>query len=79
MPTEAITRAPAMTAAWTAAPATPPDAEGTSTVSPGRIAATLVTIDHAVETTHCAAAAGTNSSSPRSGMIARAGTAARSA
>jgi len=46
-PADAITRAPAITAACTAAPATPPEAEGTSTVSPGRTRATLTTIDQA--------------------------------
>ena len=73
-PTDAITRAPAIRAAWTAAPATPPDADGTSTVSPARRAATETTIDQAVETTHWAAAAVTTSSAERSGSTARAGT-----
>ena len=64
-----------MRAACTAAPETPPEADGTSTVSPGRTPATLTTIDQAVLTTHRAAAAITKSSLPRNGITARSGTA----
>jgi hypothetical protein len=78
-PTDAITIAPASFAACTAALATPPDADGTRTASPGLTPATLATIDHAVLTAHWAAAAGTKSSSLRSGMTARAGTRTSSA
>ena len=78
-PTVAITRAPTWRRHCTAALATPPDADGTSTVSSACTAATVRTMLQAVETTHCAAAAGTKSSAEPSAISARAGTRTRSA
>lgn len=72
-PTLAITLAPAMRAHWTRAPATPPEAEGTSTVSRGRISASPVTILQAVLTATRDEAAIGAWSSESSGMSRRAG------
>ena len=74
VPAVATTVAPASFAHWTRAPATPPEAEGTSTRSPGRTSASRLTMCHAVLTTHCPAAMASGSSSGSRGTTTSAGT-----
>ena len=74
MLTVATTVAPASFAHWTSAPATPPEAEGTSTSSPGRISPSRFTMCQAVLTAHCPAAMASGSSDGWSGITTSAGT-----
>jgi hypothetical protein len=59
---------------WTSAPATPPEADGTSTSSPGRTRLSRFTMCHAVLTAHCPAAIANGSSAGWSGITTSAGT-----
>ena len=74
VPTVATTVAPASFAHWTRAPATPPEAEGTRTRSPGRTWARRLTMCQAVLTAHCPAAMASRSSSGSRGTTTSAGT-----
>lgn len=74
VPTVATTVAPASLAHWISAPATPPEAAGTSTRSPGRTRASRFIMCHAVLTTHCPAVMASGSSPGSSDTTTSAGT-----
>ena len=74
VPAVATTVAPASFAHWTRAPATPPEADGTSTRSPGRTVASRFTMCQAVLTAHCPAAMASRSSAGWRGTTTSAGT-----